>query len=124
MIARSGPGRGIAYTLSEEVRRVLGRGTPEVRMAPPPSAEAAPDLPAHPPRAPRAAPDPTDPTPAEVRAIALTLARERGRVRNRELRDACGLTTQQAWRVLRRLVQEGHLVKRGTGTRDAAYEPR
>ncbi|WP_019586870.1 AlbA family DNA-binding domain-containing protein [Deinococcus apachensis] len=123
LIARSGPGRGIAYTLSDEVRRALGRGVPEPRTAPPP-ARPARDLPARPPRAPRAAPDPSGPTPAEVRAVALALVRERGHVRNRELREACGLSTQQAWRVLRRLVLEGHLVKRGTGTRDAAYEPR
>ncbi|WP_309569643.1 winged helix-turn-helix transcriptional regulator [Deinococcus sp.] len=62
------------------------------------------------------------PSRAEIRAIALALARERGRVRNVDLRDACGLTTQQAWRRLRRMVQDGLLRKLGTGTRDAAYE--
>ena len=50
------------------------------------------------------------------------LAREQGRVRNRDLRATCGLTTQQAWKILRRLVLDGHLSKSGTGTRDAAYQ--
>ncbi|EYB68717.1 transcriptional regulator [Deinococcus phoenicis] len=130
LIARSGVGRGIAYTLAQEVRRALGQDTgvlpgPGPAAFPPPVASLpVPDPPARLPRAPRASPDPSGPTPAEVRAVALALARERGRVRNRELREACGLNTQQAWRVLRRLVLEGHLVKRGTGTRDAAYELR
>ncbi|MEW6421483.1 MAG: ATP-binding protein [Deinococcota bacterium] len=122
LIARSGLGRGIAYMLSEEVQRALGR-EPERHVPPPPSAEAVPVLPARLTRAPRPVRDPaTGPTPAEVRAVALALAREQGRVRNRDLRAACGLNTQQAWRVLRRLVLDGHLVKRGSGTRDAAYE--
>ncbi|GAA5533080.1 ATP-binding protein [Deinococcus aluminii] len=122
LIARSGVGRGIAYTLSEEVRRALGRERPGPQATPPPPAQGTPEVPARAPRPPRPAPDASGPTPAEVRAVALALAREQGRVRNRELREACGLNTQQAWRVLRRLVLEGHLVKRGTGTRDAAYE--
>ncbi|GAA5511495.1 hypothetical protein Dcar01_00205 [Deinococcus carri] len=133
LIARSGVGRGIAYTLAQEVRRALGRSAPittgqdtssqeRSSESAEPTAPLRPESPPRQPRAPRAAPDPSGPTPAEVRAVALALARERGRVRNRELRDACDLNTQQAWRVLRRLVLEGHLVKRGTGTRDAAYE--
>ncbi|WP_034387791.1 helix-turn-helix domain-containing protein [Deinococcus sp. YIM 77859] len=108
LIVRSGVGRGIAYTLSEEVRRALGRERPRSQ-------------PAASPRARRSALDPGAPTLAEVRAAALALAREQGRVRNRELREACGLSPQQAWRVLRRLVLEGHLVKQGSGTRDASY---
>ncbi|GMA16998.1 ATP-dependent DNA helicase RecG [Deinococcus metallilatus] len=122
LIARSGVGRGIAYTLSDEVRRALGRERPGPQVTPPPPTQGTPEVPARAPRPPRPAPDASGPTPAEVRAVALALAREQGRVRNRELREACGLNTQQAWRVLRRLVLEGHLVKRGTGTRDAAYE--
>ncbi|UQN05844.1 helix-turn-helix domain-containing protein [Deinococcus sp. QL22] len=61
------------------------------------------------------------PSAAEVRAVALALAREQGSVRNVELRAACALTPQQSWRVLRRLVQDGLLLKRGVGKRDAAY---
>jgi ATP-dependent DNA helicase RecG len=137
LIARAGPGRGIAYRLGEEVRRALGKPVLENAAQLRPAAEASPTTPAAPPpvpaahvanaapRSPRPTPQPASgPTPAEARAAALTLARERGRVRNVDLRQACGLTTQQAWRVLRRLVQGGHLVKRGTGTRDAAYELR
>ena len=66
--------------------------------------------------------DVSGPSRAEVRAIALALARERGRVRQVDLREACGRTTQQAWRTPRRLVHEGLLRKLGTGTWDAAYE--
>ncbi len=68
--------------------------------------------------------DTSGPSAAEIRAIALALARERGRVRNVDLREACDLSTQQAWRTLRQLVQGGLLRKLGTGTRDAAYELR
>ncbi|PTA69512.1 AlbA family DNA-binding domain-containing protein [Deinococcus arcticus] len=130
LIERAGVGRGIAYVLSGEVRVALGRD----RAAPIPPAEVAPSslppvaAPERPPP-PRAAParprperDSGGPSSAEVRAAALTLAREQGRVRNVDLRAACGLNTQQAWRVLRRLVQDGLLRKLGTGTRDAAYE--
>lgn len=152
LIVKAGLGRGIAYRLAEEVRRALGKpelgkpdlGNPELsrlegedsRPAPPapsptgdparppgegPSAQTTAPTPA-PARPSRTARDPSGPTPAEMRAVALALARERGRVRNVDLRGTCGLNTQQAWRVLRRLVLEGHLVKRGSGTRDAAYE--
>ncbi|WP_272976997.1 ATP-binding protein [Deinococcus geothermalis] len=122
LITRSGVGRGIAYVLSEEVQRALGR-EPKRHVPPPPPAEAASVPSVRKPRFSRTGPDlASGPTPAEVRAVALALAREQGRVRNRDLRDACDLNTQQAWRVLRRLVLEGHLVKRGRGTRDAAYE--
>ncbi|ABF44894.1 Transcriptional regulator, Schlafen-like ATPase amd DNA-binding HTH domain [Deinococcus geothermalis DSM 11300] len=120
LITRSGVGRGIAYILSEEVQRALGR---EPKRPVPPPSETASVPSVRQPRFSRSGPDlASGPTPAEVRAVALALAREQGRVRNRDLRDACDLNTQQAWRVLRRLVLEGHLVKRGRGTRDAAYE--
>ncbi|GGK15343.1 ATP-dependent DNA helicase RecG [Deinococcus malanensis] len=138
LIARSGVGRGIAYTLSSEVRRTLGRdiqiavpigmGT-AVEAAVPVVSAGAPVamVPAGPPaasrpKASRQSLDSAGPTGAEVRAIALALARERGRVRNVDLRLTCGLNTQQAWRALRSLVQAGLLRKLGTGTRDAAYE--
>ncbi|GAA0511806.1 ATP-binding protein [Deinococcus depolymerans] len=149
LIGRAGVGRGIAYVLGEEVRRALGRERP-VPAAPVPAGEepgaapggGAPEPsgvreagvgPARGPRAggrtaarrsPRAPRDESGPSAAEVRAIALALARERGRVRNVDLREACGLSTQQAWRTLRRLVQDGLLRKLGSGTRDAAYELR
>ncbi|MFC3835439.1 MULTISPECIES: helix-turn-helix domain-containing protein [Deinococcus] len=119
LIGRSGVGRGIAFTLSAEVREALGR--PEVPT--PPALPRPPERPVAAPRPVRTvALEPAGPSRAEVRAIALALARERGRVRNVDLRETCGLTTQQAWRTLRGLVQDGLLRKLGTGTRDAAYE--
>ncbi|GAA5435739.1 ATP-dependent DNA helicase RecG [Deinococcus aquaticus] len=207
LIVKAGVGRGIAYILTDEVRRALGRerpipsaaqqtatpqtpepqpaaqveppgerprpewtapertlpesgspGLPEVGVQPvkvrpaadrvegtqtdQPAATQAqaqaqgqgqaveqPPVPAGPSRrkARSAAREPRDtsgPSAAEIRAIALALARERGRVRNVDLREACDLSTQQAWRTLRRLVQDGLLRKLGTGTRDAAYELR
>jgi ATP-dependent DNA helicase RecG len=133
-------GRGIAYELSAEVQVALGQRRParqdkapavvQAPAAPRPAAVAEPE-PARPagragaaPRAWRepAASEAQGPSLAEVRAVALALARERGRVRNVDLRETCRLSTQQAWRVLRRLVLDGQLVKTGTGTRDAAYE--
>lgn len=60
------------------------------------------------------------PSRDEIRAIALTLARERGAVSNADLRAACGLNQAQAWRVLRALVDSGHLERVGAG-RLAAY---
>ncbi len=64
---------------------------------------------------------PHGPSRAEIRAIALALARERGRVCNADLRQACGLTSAQAWRVLRGLTDSGHLERTGQGRR-AAYQ--
>ena len=132
LIRKAGVGRGIAYQLSDEVQHALGRA-PQVTL--PPAVDAAgvvspPARPeeaaentqlARPPRSKRVI-DPHAPSPAEVKAIALALAREQGRVRNVDLRNTCGLNTQQAWKILRKLVLEGHLKKSGTGTRDAAYE--
>lgn len=132
LIRKAGVGRGIAYQLSDEVQHALGRA-PQVML--PPAVDAAGVVspparpeetaentqPARPPRSKRV-PDPHAPSPAEVKAIALALAREQGRVRNVDLRNTCGLNTQQAWKILRKLVLEGHLKKSGTGTRDAAYE--
>lgn len=132
LIRKAGVGRGIAYQLSDEVQHALGRA-PQVTLPPaeeaagvvsPPARpeEAAENTqPARPPRSKRVI-DPHAPSPAEVKAIALALAREQGRVRNVDLRNTCGLNTQQAWKILRKLVLEGHLKKSGTGTRDAAYE--
>ncbi|MFC4425801.1 ATP-binding protein [Deinococcus navajonensis] len=164
LIARSGVGRGIAYTLSAEVRRALGREGASPREghgwqparaadghAPGPqstgqtvqeSRAPQPDASFQQPRSPSAAsllangpaPSPaprprpgrlsnrSGPSGAEIRAVALALAREQGRVRNADLRQTCNLNTQQAWRALRSLVQSGLLRKLGTGTRDAAYE--
>ncbi|WP_155297846.1 AlbA family DNA-binding domain-containing protein [Deinococcus kurensis] len=137
LIRRAGVGRGIAYVLSDEVRAALGRPALPALDAPPVTsppvvvaepapgpAAAVPGQPAvpKPARPPRRPADSSGPNAAEVRAIALALAREQGRVRNVDLRGACGITTQQAWRTLRRLVQDGLLRKLGTGTRDAAYE--
>ncbi|ANE43438.1 AlbA family DNA-binding domain-containing protein [Deinococcus puniceus] len=154
LIERAGVGRGIAYTLSAEVRAALGKAVlvqtapgrevtqPEVATVEPQVGQdealaEAPALPVQPPeregqplphspaatRPPRVPkPAQTDgPSAAEVRAVALALAREQGSVRNAELRAACALTPQQSWRVLRRLVQDGLLLKRGVGKRDAAY---
>ena len=132
LIRKAGVGRGIAYQLSDEVQHALGRA-PQVTL--PPAVDAAGVVspparpeetaentqPARPPRSKRVL-DPHAPSPAEVKAIALALAREQGRVRNVDLRNTCGLNTQQAWKILRKLVLEGHLKKSGTGTRDAAYE--
>ena len=39
---------------------------------------------------------------------------------NADLREACGLTQAQAWRVLRGLLDGGHLERTGQG-RKAAY---
>lgn len=183
LIARSGVGRGIAYTLSAEVRRALGREAPGLEeqgqvnltsgrssepqgeeatssarsvgssrsdleslsgqpggrsalvlpsskqdfsklgpsgLQPVQSASARPTGSQR--RLPGRAASGSGPSGAEIRAVALALAREQGRVRNAELRQTCGLNTQQAWRALRALVQSGLLRKLGTGTRDAAYE--
>ncbi|MDO4263774.1 MAG: ATP-dependent DNA helicase RecG, partial [Deinococcus sp.] len=60
------------------------------------------------------------PSRDEIRAIALALAREKGTVCNADLRGACGLTQPQAWRVLRGLVESGHLERTGAG-RSSAY---
>ncbi|MDB5044458.1 MAG: ATP-dependent helicase RecG, partial [Deinococcus sp.] len=97
------------------------RATPPPQLAEPEGHPLPPSAPAaRPARAHK--PTQTDgPSAAEVRAVALALAREQGSVRNVELRAACALTPQQSWRVLRRLVQDGLLLKRGVGKRDAAY---
>lgn len=123
LIERAGVGRGIAYKLTAEVRGALGR--PALAAAAPRMTSQAPTPEEKPkrPRQPRqTVTDEAVPTPAEVRAIALALARENGKVRNVDLRQTCGLKTQQAWKVLRKLVLDGLLVKTGTGTRDAAYK--
>lgn len=139
LIARTGVGRGIAYELSAEVQVALGQRRPagqdkapavvQAPVSPEAAAVMAEPVSRTPERAaaPRAWREPAaseaqGPSLAEVRAVALALARERGRVRNVDLRETCRLSTQQAWRVLRRLVLDGQLVKTGTGTRDAAYE--
>lgn len=125
LIVKAAPGRGIAYQLTAEVCAALGRAAPIPIPPAQPTAEAIPPAPKpvpDKPRRPAPTTDPSAPTPAEIRAVALTLARERGQVRNAELRETCGLKTQQAWRVLRGLVQGGLLVRRGSGTRDAYYE--
>ncbi|MFC5847825.1 ATP-binding protein [Deinococcus petrolearius] len=132
LIVKAAPGRGIAYQLTAEVCAALGRAAPAtpapaqpaaaVAPAPKPAQKPGPRPAPEKPRRLAPAPDPSALTTAEIRAVALTLARERGQVRNAELRETCGLKTQQAWRVLRRLVQDGLLVKRGNGTRDAYYE--
>ncbi|WP_199698585.1 helix-turn-helix domain-containing protein [Deinococcus cavernae] len=132
LIRKAGVGRGIAYQLSDEVQGALGRSTQAIRPTPPqtlpaspvsePPHESAKQAPPVKPQRPRRTADPHAPSAAEVRAIALALAREQGRVRNRDLRGTCGLNTQQAWKILRRLVLDGHLRKSGNGTRDAAYE--
>ncbi|THF68813.1 ATP-dependent DNA helicase RecG [Deinococcus sp. Arct2-2] len=158
LIERAGVGRGIAYTLSAEVRAALGKPVlvqtvpvqyvPQAEIVPMGSDVAqeaeeiqvlaeAPAVPVHPPESqsqplphspaakrPARIPKPAQsdgPSAAEVRAVALALAREQGSVRNVELRAACALTPQQSWRVLRRLVQDGLLLRRGVGKRDAAY---
>ena len=74
------------------------------------------------PRPPETSGPPEVPSSAEVRAIALALAREQGRVTNAALRAACGLGSPQAWRALRALVSSGLLVKCGKGRRDTYYE--
>ena len=138
LIARSGVGRGISYALGVDVQRALNRSVAEPTQPASslPADQAGENDSAHSvPMVPSGASgrqkaqnvatgrhEGAGPSRAEVRAIALALARERGRVRNVDLRDACGLNTQQAWRMLRGLVQDGLLRKLGTGTRDAAYE--
>ncbi|WP_291426433.1 helix-turn-helix domain-containing protein [Deinococcus sp.] len=135
LIVRAGVGRGIAYRLSAEVCVALGRKTaplpsptsdvPEPQPVPSPLPEkaagpTAPPLPRN--NAPQVKVAAQDtPTTAEVRAIALALAREQGQVRNVQLRETCGLNNQQAWRALRKLVDDGLLLRIGKGTRDAAY---
>lgn len=57
----------------------------------------------------------------EIRAVALTLARTKGGVNNLQLRTACQLTSHQAWRILRQLVNEGILIKQGTGSKHIKY---
>ncbi|MVN86057.1 ATP-dependent DNA helicase RecG [Deinococcus sp. HMF7620] len=132
LIEKAGVGRGIAYVLSGEVQAALGRAArpsaaADRRMdheppAPPPVVPVTPAPPVEPRPPVRLTRETSGPTGAEVRAVALALAREQGRVRNVDVREACGLNTQQAWRALRHLVQGGLLRKLGTGTRDAAYE--
>ena len=145
LIVRAGVGRGIAYHLAPDVATALGQERQRrLSMAPQPEPPSRPTLLGPTPQPVTAPPDlvapaPTSPGPAsgpprteaagsagpsasEVRAIALTLARERGRVRNADLREVCGLTNQQAWRVLRSLVDVGLLRRLGSGTRDAYYE--
>lgn len=147
LIERGGVGRGIAYLLSGEVRAALGRGpvvsAGELRPAQsqPLPVPGEPQPPAPSPlevaqqemarqelAQPEAArpdgggvPAPEVLTPDEIRAVALALARE-GQVRNRDLRQVCQLTNQQAWRVLSSLVRAGLLVRVGTNKRDAAYQ--
>lgn len=137
LITRAGIGRGIAYRLAPDVAAALGQekqrglsavpGLPEPAERPTLLAPPAAVAPAPTPAAPRrvSEPAPTShagPSPSETRAIALALARERGRVRNADLREVCGLTNQQAWRALRSLVNAGLLRRLGSGTRDAYYE--
>ncbi|SEJ22231.1 ATP-dependent DNA helicase RecG [Deinococcus reticulitermitis] len=151
LIVRAGVGRGIAYHLAPEVGQALGRERRR-RLAVVPDQEGevterptllasgnGPGQPApsamrepEPSQSPESAParsraqtgtlSASGPTQSEVRAIALALARERGQVRNADLREVCGLSAQQSWRVLRGLVDAGRLVRRGSGTRGAAYE--
>ncbi|WP_339095447.1 ATP-binding protein [Deinococcus sp. VB142] len=142
LVVRAGVGRGIAYHLAPDVATALGQERQRrLSMAPqpePPSRatllgqtpalSTAPSSPAPSAEQPvvpvTSAPVSSTPGPSasEVRAIALALARERGRVKNADLREVCGLTNQQAWRVLRGLVDVGLLRRLGSGTRDAYYE--
>lgn len=120
LIERAGVGKGISYRLSAEVCAALGReAVPSTTHENLPEADDRPKP--RRPRTPAPEADPHAPSAAEVQAIALALARERGQVRNVDLREICHLSTQQAWKVLRKLVLAGHLSKTGSGTRDAAY---
>lgn len=146
LIVRAGVGRGIAYLLSEETLNALGRdqaGTEQLAQTSPPVAPSdqnatttapalLPSVPS--PSRPAASSNSTSPslgfrknsfengpTRDEIRAVALALARENGTVTNLALRSACQLSSQQAWRVLRKLVGEGLLIRRGSGGKNVSY---
>lgn len=125
LVKRAGVGRGIAYTLPNDIQAVLKYSGPlplkDISKQPPIQVPQKPKKPRKP-RKKTLSPDTNNgPSQAEIRAIALTLARERGQVTNAALREACGLNTQQAWKVLRQLVLENLLNKSGTGTRNTKY---
>ncbi|AWN23849.1 ATP-dependent DNA helicase RecG [Deinococcus irradiatisoli] len=73
---------------------------------------------------------PTAPSPGARRPrpqdqaaqVALQLAARPEGVRNSDLRAACDLSTQAAWRVLRRLTLSGQLRKLGQGPRSVRYQ--
>ncbi|ADV67375.1 putative transcriptional regulator [Deinococcus maricopensis DSM 21211] len=105
LIAHTGRGTARLYELSADSRAALKRAVSSVapmRMAP-----ARPGAPAR--------------VPAGPREVALELARREEGVGNADLREACGLNTQQAWRVLNALCTGGHIEKRGSGHRTARY---
>lgn len=52
---------------------------------------------------------------ADVEALALRVSRERGRVRNADVRDAAGVDRAEALRALDALVARGRLVRTGRG---------
>ncbi len=99
LIEASGRGAGRLYLLSERSRAELGRAQAVQAAARPVAARSTP------------------------REVALGLAARPDGVNNGDLREACGLNTQQAWRVLRGLVLAGQLEKRGEGRRNVRYLP-
>lgn len=136
LIERAGIGRGIAYRLTTEVSAELSRSREKERVVswikepeehlesvnlpkPKPAKSPAPKAPKRTKTA--QVPPEEGPSAEEIRAIALALAREQGEVRNRDLRALCGMSNQQAWRVLRSLVLAGLLVRQGKSKWDASY---
>ncbi|MFC4452969.1 ATP-binding protein [Deinococcus sonorensis] len=109
LLESSGRGRERLYHLSAEVRAQLHQRSEAVTGV---STVTRPQ---------RAAVPPTVPVPSALGQLALALAQQHGQVSNARLREASGLNVQQAWRVLRRLVLNGQLIKQGSGPRNVQY---
>lgn len=90
LVRAHGQGRGRSYTLSPAVYRRLGQETAYVRQA-------------------------VFSERIEQEQAVLRLADEKGQVTRKDIIDLCRLSPDQATRLLRTLVKEGKLERRGTG---------
>lgn len=61
--------------------------------------------------------------PIQQRQMVLQFARAYGRITRAQAAELCKITPSQAYRLLRRLAEEGQLMRHGTG-KGAWYEPR
>lgn len=105
LVVKSGRGAGTLYALSADAKGALRRpmpGKPSERAV---SAEASS-------RSPRV---------GSSREAALALAGRPEGVTNGDVRRELGLSTQGAWRVLRALLDAGHVERRGRGPKNARY---
>jgi len=112
LLTVAGRGREREYRLSDEVRTAMGRG----RVTSP----AVPSVVPAPAQSPLAEPGPTVRTP-RWHDLTLQLAEQPGGVSNALLRQASGLGTQGAWRVLRQLTLTGRLRREGRSPRQIRY---